>query len=343
MSHQDSFNSTCAILGCTTKEFYAVYESEAPEFDTDTLSQQILTNVIPVRRTCLNAANSEYSLEKLLTAMLEYAPHTLGRRYVAVTLYIANSKGQDVVIDVVRAWVENIFLPIIELFKAKINGDLTPAMEEDPLKQKLSIREQHHCAITQTLDIAFVYELINQKRTQEIPGGVRQSPMKATQIIPPSLGEFNDNTEAKPGFLDMVWSWTQIEIERIKRMIGTPRNAIYMTTAEDRSFRRFLFYLDGTLYPNKYMLRVLGNFFTLSNGKRSAEVEFRPSTDSGFDPPDPNLIKVHAAIAKVLGLSGVRRYFERIELLDTEDSALLVENESNFVSFLTSKLSLIAR
>jgi hypothetical protein len=43
--------------------------------------------------------------------MIIHAPHPLGQRYVAVSLYIAHQKGEEAVIDLANAWMEQLFLP----------------------------------------------------------------------------------------------------------------------------------------------------------------------------------------------------------------------------------------
>ncbi len=46
----------------------------------------------------------------------------------------------------------------------------------------------------------------------------------------------------------------------------------------------------------------------MSNGKREADVEF--NTMSEVDPPNPDFLRIHAAFAKVLHLSGAAGRFE---------------------------------
>ena len=43
--------------------------------------------------------------------MLNHAPHPMGQRYVAVSLHIAYKKGEDGVVDVAKAWLDNLLLP----------------------------------------------------------------------------------------------------------------------------------------------------------------------------------------------------------------------------------------
>ncbi len=50
------------------------------------------------------SAKRGYHLERLLNAMLDYAPHASGKLYVATVLKIANDRGHEVVVTVAEAW-----------------------------------------------------------------------------------------------------------------------------------------------------------------------------------------------------------------------------------------------
>lgn len=62
----------------------------------------------------------------------------------------------------------------------------------------------------------------------------------------------------------------------------------------------------------------------MSNGHCSADVEFRADA-SGVDPPNPELLKIHASLAQVLHLSGAAKYVKSLQK-DTEDGAPLPTN-----------------
>lgn len=101
--------STCTILRCTSEDFWSIYESD--KLATDVLSHDILTNVIGANRERLRAAERRYRLDDLLSGMIIHAPHPLGQRYVAVSLHIAHQKGEEAVIHLANAWMEQLFLP----------------------------------------------------------------------------------------------------------------------------------------------------------------------------------------------------------------------------------------
>ncbi|TFK67663.1 hypothetical protein BDN72DRAFT_898760 [Pluteus cervinus] len=362
MSHSqyNIFHSTCLILSCTVEEFRDIYESEAPECTTETFCEDVLTNVIPLHHTALRAVHKQYRLDELLFAMLQFAPHTLGKRYVAVALHIANGKGGDVVLDIAKAWMQNLFVQVLGMLKPGQNsGDATPiyaALSEssqctDPLMQQLVNREQHRCAITRAFDRRLGVEYRRRGLDQNIPQGVLQLRMKATPILPQPFSLYHDlaasdieQPDARAVCWDMFSAWTQIDITELSQSMNTPRNFIHMTDSEDELFRQFDIYLDGTVYPhspNKYALRIPLDGLALSNGAVSGDVEFRTATESGVDPPDPEYIKVHAAFARVLDVSGIKNYFDWLE--DQSHDDLFRGDKLDFTTALTSKLSLIAR
>ena len=108
MSHRRtlSVESTCTILSCTSDQFWEFYTN----YSTDILFEDA-AKIIDKNRQRLRAANTRYRLDDLLSAMLEHAPNPPGQRYVAVTLHIAHEKGEDTVVDVAKAWMDNLLLP----------------------------------------------------------------------------------------------------------------------------------------------------------------------------------------------------------------------------------------
>jgi hypothetical protein len=108
-SPPDSSETTCTVLTVTSENFDGFYHNES--FHTGVLSRDVLCNVIHPNRARLLAASSEYRLDDLLTAMLEHAPHPLGRRYVALALHVVHRRGEDGVVNAAKAWLDNLFLP----------------------------------------------------------------------------------------------------------------------------------------------------------------------------------------------------------------------------------------
>lgn len=111
MSHSGAmlFDSTCTILGCTSEYFWSIYDND--NGSTLVLSTYILTNIIDTNHERLRAADRRIRLNYLLFSMIVHVPHPLGQRYVAVSLHIAHQKGEDAVINLAKAWMEQLFFP----------------------------------------------------------------------------------------------------------------------------------------------------------------------------------------------------------------------------------------
>ncbi len=92
-----------------SEDYEKLYSNEG--LLTEELSDDVLGNVIRPNSAMLHAADGRYHLDKLLSGMLEHAPHPSGRRYVAVRLHIAHQKGEDGVLNAAKAWLDNLLLP----------------------------------------------------------------------------------------------------------------------------------------------------------------------------------------------------------------------------------------
>ncbi len=202
--------------------------------------------------------------------------------------------------------------------------------------------------------------------------------MQVAYILPFKLIDFEDKTVSDADvFLfscltpslqtDASWfwvllqSWTQIDFKMlIGSMINSPTNAIYMTLVEQRGFRNFEFYFDKEVvsrfcdhvglgpdisqYPdicNKYQVHVLQEYLCLSNGSRQVDVVFPAQEESSVEPPNLDYLKVHAAFAKVLNLSGVLEYMEGIEMDAEEEGILHLDGKTDIGSYIQYKLAFI--
>jgi hypothetical protein len=162
---------------------------------------------------------------------------------------------------------------------------------------------------------------------------------------------------------DMLRSWTRIDFKTlIGSNINSPSNAIYMSTQEHSDFGHFLFYLDkeavshfrGDMFyrantffqypdnPNKYKVRTPRKGLRLSSGLHEVDVEFPTQEESSIEPPNPEYLKVHAAFAKVLHLSGAAEYIESVERDAEMEGTLRMDGETDFSSYLQSKLTVMA-
>ena len=108
LSRSDSVESICAVLTCASEEYEDMFQESLL---TDVLYEDALNKIILPNSERLRAADGRFRLEDLLYAMLKHAPHSSGRRYVAICLHIAHQKGEDGVVNAAKVWLENLLLP----------------------------------------------------------------------------------------------------------------------------------------------------------------------------------------------------------------------------------------
>jgi hypothetical protein len=88
---------------------------------------------------------------------------------------------------------------------------------------------------------------------------------------------------------------------------------------------------------------MLKDYRRLSNGWREVDVEFPTQEESSVEPPNPDYLKVHAAFAKVLNLSGAADYIKSVESDAEMEGTLHPDGETDFSSYLRSKLTITAQ
>jgi len=81
---------------------------------------------------------------------------------------------------------------------------------------------------------------------------------------------------------------------------------------------------------------------TFTNGLSEMDVEFRNREESSIEPPNPEYLKVHTAFANVLHLCGAAEYIERVERDAEMEWTLRRSGETDFASYLQSKLVVLA-
>ncbi|KAF9481634.1 hypothetical protein BDN70DRAFT_919709 [Pholiota conissans] len=325
------YYETCAILSCSPTEFNTLFEDEG-KISTDTLSDDVKQSAIAQNRGYLRREQPDhYHLDEFLRAMLDHAPHPLGKRYVAVALYIAQKKGAEAVVTLANAWMEHLFLPmwvISAAYKSSFYDGSYPfyphgsastdfvvleelKCKEEALNRQISTREQRRCCLTRAFDMERAIDLRQQHREDEIPGDGIGLPLALTPIIPFLL----DSDEMGPTICgvtikdsrctrSLIRSWTQANIEDEVGStwdIHTARNAIYLTLNLSLFFRIFHIYLDKEAYPetpNKYKMRAMRPFSL--DPRLSGDVTFRTHEESGIEPPSAVLLGIHAALARVI-------------------------------------------
>ncbi len=94
----DEFTST--LLSYKSAEYRELVDRDD---DIDMLVG-IAKQIIQVHTVTLREDIKQQGLDNFLSAMLTYAPHPEGQRYVAVVLQIAHKHGPEAVVKVARTW-----------------------------------------------------------------------------------------------------------------------------------------------------------------------------------------------------------------------------------------------
>lgn len=103
-----SIQSICTVLSCTPEQFFDLYNDNG--MSTKILTEDALLTARD-REKLKTASGNKYRLDKLLDEMLIQAPSESGKRYVAVALHIAHTKGGNAIVEVAQAWMDHLFLP----------------------------------------------------------------------------------------------------------------------------------------------------------------------------------------------------------------------------------------
>ncbi|KAH9051153.1 hypothetical protein EDB83DRAFT_2627678 [Lactarius deliciosus] len=348
----DPTESICAVLTCTSKEYQDLYDNN--RLLSGALSDGALRNIIHPNGARLRAADSQYRLGDLLCAMLEHAPHLLGRRYVAVCLHVANQMGEDEVVNIAKAWLDYLLLPkptSSQTFTIDTHIESASPDEQSILRDNVAHREQYRCAVTKIFDRTRALKLKKEGRTGEIPRKEAQSQMEAAHVIP-LINNFDERSIRSLELTDsartsnMFRSWTKIDLGTVgpTSSFNSPTNAIYMTVGDCSAFGHFDFYLDKEMYPdipNKYRVRMcVEDALLLGDGSSEADVEFPTVEESFVEPPNPEYLKVHAAFAKVLNICGAIDLLEMDESDDEMDATLCLNDETESASYLLSGLAI---
>ena len=107
MFESDSDSSSSILI--TSEEYQTLYGNK--RLLTEDLSNQALHAVILPNITSLRGADEQHHLNDLLRGMLKHAPHPLGERYVAVSLPIAQQRGEDALVRTAKAWLDHLVIP----------------------------------------------------------------------------------------------------------------------------------------------------------------------------------------------------------------------------------------
>ena len=95
--------------------------------------------------------------------------------------------------------------------------------------------------------------------------------------------------------------------------------------------------------PNKYKAQGSHSSYRFLCEEITIDVEFPAEAESMVKPPDPEIISIHAAFARVLSPSGAMDYFDKVEWSAKQLRELSSDSTSDLGLLLTSWLAYWAK
>jgi len=92
-------------------------------------------------------------------------------------------------------------------------------------------------------------------------------------------------------------------------------------------------------HPNKYKAQGSRSSYRFTSGETTKDIEFLVSAESMVKPPDHEIIRIHAAFACVLSLSGAIDYFDKVELSAEQLGELSTDGTLDLGLLLISRLA----
>ncbi|OAA63481.1 hypothetical protein SPI_03644 [Niveomyces insectorum RCEF 264] len=260
--------------------------------------------------------------------------------------------------------IENFFLPLKacavktpQPTPAPLSIPTIPAEDVLPgsrarvstLRRDCLIRDKHRCVVTRKFDKQEArrrYTTHGQNAVDD-DGQVLEwtnnagfQTLEVAHILPHSLINLEGSPHmvaARKNALDIL-NMFDMDVHRL--ITGTdidrPTNALTLTTECHEEFGSFRMYFEATGPPRTYRIA--------SYDLPALSMVPQPLTRTLFqsptiDSPHPRLLAVHAAIARVLHMSGAGEYCDRI-LRDTEDSiAVESDGTTNLGTLVTLRLN----
>ncbi|KAI5780998.1 hypothetical protein DFH27DRAFT_519580 [Peziza echinospora] len=188
-------------------------------------------------------------------------------------------------------------------------------------------RDRNRCIITHAYDAI---------QSMKLPEAERDSCIAAktevAHIIPFSLGHFGENETRSIAIIwDAMYRYFPSIRSRVTlspQKINEPWNAMTMITVFHDAFGEFSLALEPTSTDDVYRIQTYPHFQNLYNYLLPPERQITlVSDDPRYLLPNRYLLETHAAIAKILHISGAGEYVERV-IWDFEQIACLAEDGS---------------
>lgn len=206
-----------------------------------------------------------------------------------------------------------------------------PAVRSERLKRECLARDGKKCVVTGRLD----HDLSDRNDTT-----IRTAITECAHIIPFSLATWrNDRDEQAKHIiwvnLNRCFPSIRNRINFTQESINETRNAMTLSFDLHKFFGLFYFAFEATGRPHTYRLK---NYDPSLINNLPSMITFE-CHDSQHALPSPELLKVHAIIARILHASGLADYIDEL-VRDRGQTAVLAKDGSSDIAALLAATSL---
>ncbi|KLJ05386.1 hypothetical protein EMPG_11133 [Blastomyces silverae] len=214
------------------------------------------------------------------------------------------------------------------------------------LRQECLSRDHHRCVVSRKFDRAEVKKRFDANEDSTDDDG---KPLKdlnndefeyleVAHIIPHTLTSISPEdsqlSESKQASHHILKIFDPDVIYLIEgEDIDSPKNALTLTQKYHRLFGEFEIYFEPTDEKYKYKISTTEERPFLRDSLFPVVRQFYLSPEHTIDPPSPQLLAVHRAVARILKLSGAGEYIENI-LREMEDPCVEADGSKSLERFL---------
>ncbi|KAJ2920807.1 hypothetical protein H1R20_g16288, partial [Candolleomyces eurysporus] len=263
---------------------------------------------------------------KLLSQLISDAPTDSGKRCIARRVIdVAEAEGDSGLANLAASFLNDLLFPIISLSDtiARSGGhDHRALLEWEPppqtkLYKALKKREGGKCGLIGYLDRYVHLEI--KRQGKKAPAWALEKgmmiPCVPTHILPIcSSNPANDQDPNDPTkrMRDLLNSWAGIDVAQlVGPTVHAPHNSMFMNMDDRDGFTTFITWLEATGSENEYVPLSPWRLSTFYYMKSPPPTRFPTKEESGIDPPDPTLLKIHAALSRVINACKADRVYEK--------------------------------
>ncbi|KAF8338694.1 hypothetical protein F5887DRAFT_1077628 [Amanita rubescens] len=269
-------------------------------------AQLLVFENVPVERRIVGNGTTRIDSLKVLKEMLNNAPTDRGKRYVACAVICCDSREEGLV-GLASDWVNFLLWPFKSAYKSQ-----TPCISDN---SSITLPET---AVSMTVVKEKPHFLLLLKERQANKCAVIEPPPNTriftvgAHIIRRSIAKGNNSNAGLHISLPATWDilrhyadLSEDTIERLESIVDSPSNGILLQTEMHAAFDNFEWYFEATDEPNVYNVKWLSEtpVYVWALGGRQ-QVTFTNHSEKDIPLPNARFLAIHAAIAKVLHLSG---------------------------------------